>query len=165
MTNTITQKLTRAAVIAALYTALTLLLAPISFSATQFRAAEALTVLPFLFPEAVWGLTVGCLLGNLLGGAHILDVIVGPLATLAAALLTARCRRKPLAVLPPVVVNAVVVGAVIAYTSAPDAFWAAFPPIMLSVGLGQAGVCFALGLPLLYGAEKLLGRLTHGENA
>ena len=38
--------LTRGAIIAALYAALTLLLAPISYGEVQFRLAEALTVLP-----------------------------------------------------------------------------------------------------------------------
>ena len=159
MPQTTSQKLARAAMIAALYTTLTLLLSPLSYGAVQFRAAEALTVLPFLMPEAVWGLTIGCFLSNLLGGAHYLDVIFGTLATLSAALLTMRCRNKLLAIVPPVLINAVVVGAVITYTSAPAAFWVTFPAIMGSVGLGQAGVCVALGLPLLFGLEKLLTKV------
>ena len=47
------KQLTRGAVIGALYTVLTLILAPISFGAVQFRVSEALTVLPFIMPEGV----------------------------------------------------------------------------------------------------------------
>jgi uncharacterized membrane protein len=108
--------LIRAAVIAALYAAVTLLLAPISYGPLQFRVSEALTLLPMLTPAAIPGLFVGCLAANLLGGATALDIVFGSLATLGAAILTRRLREKPLiAALPPVLVNAFVVGAVLAY--------------------------------------------------
>ncbi len=41
------------AVIAAIYTVLTLVFAPISFGPVQFRIAEALCILPFFTPAAV----------------------------------------------------------------------------------------------------------------
>ena len=66
-----TNSLTRGAIIAALYAALTLLLAPISYGEVQFRLAEALTVLPVVLPEAVPALAVGCLLANILGGCPV----------------------------------------------------------------------------------------------
>jgi len=53
-----TRTLTRGAIIAALYAALTLLLAPISYGEMQIRLSEAMTLLPTLFPEAIPGLTV-----------------------------------------------------------------------------------------------------------
>ena len=59
------------AIIAALYTALTLGFQAISFGAIQFRVSEALTLLPVLFPQAVPGLAIGCLLSNLLAGANV----------------------------------------------------------------------------------------------
>ena len=67
--------LLRAAVIAALYAAVTLLLAPISYGPLQLRVAEALTLLPILTPAAVPGLFVGCLAANLLGGATALGQV------------------------------------------------------------------------------------------
>ncbi|MCD6399598.1 QueT transporter family protein, partial [candidate division WOR-3 bacterium] len=79
------KKISRAAIIAALYVALTVLLMPISFYAFQVRVAEALTVLPFIFPEAVWGLFIGCLIANFFGGLGILDIAVGSTLTLIAA--------------------------------------------------------------------------------
>ncbi len=53
------RNLTLAAVVAALYAAVTLLFAPISYGPVQFRVSEALTLLPVLFPQAIPGLTMG----------------------------------------------------------------------------------------------------------
>ena len=81
-----TKKLTLAAMIAAVYTVLTLVLAPISYGAVQVRLSEALTLLPVLFPEAIPGVAVGCLLANILGGSMLPDIVFGTLATLCAHL-------------------------------------------------------------------------------
>ena len=72
-----TQQMAAAGIIAAIYAALTLLLPIPQYGGIQFRVAEAMTVLPFLFPEAIPGLTVGCFLANLLGSPIPLDWIVG----------------------------------------------------------------------------------------
>ena len=47
-----TQQMAAAGIIAAIYAALTLLLPIPQYGGIQFRVAEAMTVLPFLFPEA-----------------------------------------------------------------------------------------------------------------
>ena len=87
-----TRRLALAGLIAAVYTAATLILPIPQYLGVQFRVAEAMTVLPFLFPEAVPGLAVGCFLANLLGSPIMLDWIFGTLATLLAALWS---RRMP----------------------------------------------------------------------
>ncbi len=142
--NPVVRRVAIGAVIAAAYAALCMLLQPISFPALQFRLSEALCVLPMFFPEAVPGLFVGCLLANLLGGNGILDVVFGSLATLAAAWGTYKLRRWPLlAILPPVVINAVVIGIVLHY--------AVGAPLLLEMGtifLTQAAVCYVVGYPL-----------------
>ncbi|MDR3149719.1 MAG: QueT transporter family protein, partial [Oscillospiraceae bacterium] len=140
-----------AAVVAALYFALTTLLAPISYGPVQFRVAEALCVLPFLFPETAVGLFVGCALANVLGGYGMSDIIFGSLATLIAGILTAKCRVKWLAPLFPVVINAIVVGAVLSFTLVPENPFSAFPLFAIEVGGGELGVLYAVGLPLLLG--------------
>ena len=61
--------LVQSAMIAAIYVVLTIVFAPISFGQIQFRIAEALTILPAFTPAAIPGLFVGCLIGNILGGA------------------------------------------------------------------------------------------------
>ena len=152
-----TRRLARGAVIAALYTALTLLLAPISYGQLQVRLSEAMTLLPILLPEAVPALAVGCLLSNILGGCTILDIVFGTLATLLAALCTRRLSGKFwLAAAMPVVFNGVIVGAVVHYCYSP-----AFPlPLcMLTVAIGEAIACMIVG-PLLIGAlRRIPGRV------
>lgn len=144
--STNTRTLVRAALIAALYTVLTLLLQPLSYGEVQIRFSEALTLLPILLPEAVPALAVGCLLANILGGCTIFDIVFGTLATLLAALCTRRLRNRFwLAALMPVLFNGVIVGAVVHYCYAP-----VFPlPLsMLSVAAGEAVACLVVG-PLL----------------
>jgi uncharacterized membrane protein len=82
------RELAAAGLIAALYTILSIVFLPISFGVYQVRIAEALTVLPFLTRAAIPGLYIGCLLANIFGGMGWLDIVFGPLITLAAALLT-----------------------------------------------------------------------------
>lgn len=137
-------------VIAALYAGMTIFLAPMSYGPVQFRAAEAMTVLPWLFPEAIPGLTVGCFLANLMSFLPM-DCVFGTLATLLAALWTARVKHVWMAPAPPVVCNAVIIGAEIAWYAAQDGerFLTAWGLNGLSVGLGEAAVCFLLGLLLL----------------
>ncbi|MCK4301487.1 MAG: QueT transporter family protein [candidate division Zixibacteria bacterium] len=82
------KELSAAGLIASVYAILSLVLAPISFAVYQVRVAEALTVLPFLTRAAIPGLYIGCLLANIIGGMGWLDIVFGPLITLAAAFLT-----------------------------------------------------------------------------
>lgn len=150
--------LARAAIVAAIYVVLTYLAGiwNLAYGPVQFRFSEALTVLPFLMPEAIPGLFVGCVVSNLLSPYGLLDLIVGSAATLLAALWTAKCRRRGIAPLPPVVCNAVLVGAMIAWYEAGfgPGFVAAFAYNALTVGAGEAVVCYALGLPLLGVLER-----------
>nr|WP_325182259.1 QueT transporter family protein [uncultured Oscillibacter sp.] len=151
-----TRRLALAGLIAAVYAAATLLLPIPQYGGVQFRVAEAMTVLPFLFPEAIPGLAVGCFLANLLGSPFVLDWIFGTLATLLAALWSRRMPNVYLAALPPVVCNAVIVGAEIAWFTVQDggAFWPAYGFNALTVGLGELAACYVLGVPL----AKLLGK-------
>ncbi len=149
------RKLCRAAVVGALYAAVTLLLAPISYGNLQCRVSEALCILPWFFPETSWGLFVGCLLANLLGGNGPLDIVFGSLATLIACLITARIRLRGLALLPPVIVNGVMVGAMLAYVITPDSFWASYPVFAAEVAVGEAVAMYVLGLPLSFVLERI----------
>lgn len=155
-----TRSLTRAAIIAALYLLLTFALQAISFGAVQFRIAEALMLLPVLTVDAVPGLFIGCLLGNLLGGGVWYDVLLGSVATLLAAMAVRRLRNRPLlAAAMPTVFNGLIVGPIVylAYVRAPGEAiqWALLYSSMATVALGEVVVCYVLGLPLL----KVLRRL------
>lgn len=159
-----TRRLALAGLVAAVYAAATLFLPIPQYMGVQFRVAEAMTVLPFLFPEAIPGLAVGCFLANLLGSPIMLDWIFGTLATLLAALWSRRMPNLWLAALPPVVCNMAIVGAEIAWFTVRDggAFWPAYGLNALTVGLGEAAACYLLGVPLARMAGKSLrarGRL------
>ena len=156
-----TRRLVISALVAAIYTVLTLLLAPISFGPVQFRAAEALYILPFFFPYTSIGLFVGCILSNLLGGLGILDIVFGSLATLLAALAVARLGKKSrgaatglLFALVPAAINGIIVGAVIALASTPGSFFVSMPVFALQVFVGEAVVLLILGLPLMHFLPK-----------
>ena len=144
-----TRDLARAAVIAAAYAALAWIsnFFGLAFPAIQFRLSEALCVLPCRDRKAaIPGLAVGCLITNLLSPYGLLDLVVGTLATLLAAVWSGRCRSAWTAAVPPVVCNAVIVGAMLAWES--TGFSAAFAGLFaynaLTVGIGEAAVCFLL---------------------
>lgn len=158
-----TRDLTLAAVIAALYAALTLTLPVPQYGPIQIRFAEALTVLPFFFPAATPGLFVGCVIANLFS-PYVLDVIFGSAATLLACLWTQRVRCRWLAPMPPVICNALIVGAEIAFVQAGTgpAFWPAFLLNGLTVGAGELIACGVLGTVLVatLPKNKLIRRLS-----
>lgn len=145
-----TKDLTLAAVLAAVYAALTMLLPVPQFGPVQCRLAEALTVLPFFFPAATPGLVVGCFIANLFS-PYPLDILCGTLATLLACLLTRRMPSRWLAPLPPVLCNALIVGAEIAWfeTGFTAAFPAAYAFNALTVGAGELAACYILGSVLI----------------
>ena len=142
-----TKFMLQAAVIAAVYATLTLVLMPISYSAMQIRVSEALTILPFFTPAAIPGLFVGCLVANMVGPYGILDMVIGSGATLIAAFFSYLLRTKPLlAPLPPVIANGVLIGGMLHYAySVPFSLAAC----ILWVALGELIACYGIGYPLL----------------
>ena len=125
----------QSALIAAVYVAVTLAVAPIAFGPVQFRISEALAVLPCFTPAAVPGLFVGCLLANSLAGSIVPDVVFGSLATLIGALASYGLRKhKFLVCVPPILSNVLIVPWVLHYGYGyPDAI----PWLMLTVGIGE----------------------------
>ena len=82
------KKIARAGVIAGIYVALTFVTMPIASGTIQIRIAEAMTLLPLLFIEAVPALFIGCMLANLITGCALQDVVFGSLITLLAGIST-----------------------------------------------------------------------------
>ena len=154
-----TQRLVLNGVIAATYAALTLAASALNlaYGPVQFRFSEALTILPFLFPGTWPGLFIGCLVANLLSPYGLVDIVCGSLATLLAALWTAKVKNKWIAPLPPVICNMVIIGAMIAWYEV--GFTAKFPGVFavnaLWVGLGEALVCYILGMLLIRELPKV----------
>ena len=149
---------TQAAMIAAIYVALCMVFAPISYGEVQIRVAEALTILPFFTPAAVPGLFIGCLIANILGGGIVLDVVLGSIATLIGGVGTYLLRDKSrfLAPLPPILANALIVPFVLRY-----GYGVPLPiPLMVgTVGLGEIIGCGILGMILLTALSRVPGRI------
>lgn len=155
--NSNIMSLVTAAMIAALYVVLSFAISAFGLAsgAIQVRVSEALTILPYFTTAAIPGLTIGCLLFNLLSGAAILDVIFGTLATLAGAVgsyLLGKAAKiitwmKFLVPLPPILANAFIVPWVLktAY-GLEDAYWY----LVATVGIGEVISCGVLGMVLLY---------------
>ena len=149
----------RAALVAALYVALTYLsrLFGLDSGVIQLRFSEMLCILPMFMPAAIPGLTLGCFLSNLLLGGTLLDVLVGPIATLLGALGTYWLRKiKWLAPLPAVLSNAIVIPFVLAYGYGAQE---TIPFMMLTVGIGEFISVYGFGIPFYFGAKVFFERL------
>ena len=143
------------ALIAAAYVALTFFsnIFNLAYGPIQLRISEVLTILPVFTPAAIPGLTVGCFIANI-GSFNALDMIFGTLATLIAAIMTYYLRSFKvkgipfLSFLPPVIINALIIGFEISAFFLPEGLtlWG-FVISGLEVGLGELIICYVLGTP------------------
>lgn len=163
------RRLTFAALTAAVYAVLTIVLAPISYGPIQCRISEVLCILPFFLPYTAWGLFVGCIIANIMSPVGVFDVIFGSLATLGCCLCAAAIGRRSgwktwgrkwdwkkwaeciAACFMPVIWNAVVIGLLLAllYAEEGRAKLTLFFIYGAEVGLGELIVMYVLGLPLM----------------
>lgn len=154
-----TSVIARIAIIAAIYAVATLAFPVLSYGAIQLRISEALCLLPLILPEAVAGLTVGCFLANtvgvFLGFSLPWDIVIGTLATFLATGTTRKIRSKWLAPLPTVFFNAIMVGTMLTYIMMPEAESAPLIYNIATVGIGEAIVCYAIGIPIFSVLEKV----------
>ena len=153
-----TAYITQAALIAAIYTVLTMIAAgfDLASGAIQVRFSEALAIMPFFTPAAIPGLTLGCLLSNILTGCALPDIIFGTLATLLGALGSyALLSNRFLCAIPPIVSNALIIPFVLTYAyHIPGGI----PLFMLTVGIGELISCMGLGQLLLQALLPFRGR-------
>ena len=176
------QYVAEAAMIAALYAAASLvtlfLLQGLAFGPVQFRISEAICVVALFSPAAIPGLSIGCVVANLVslvingtGALGLFDVVFGSLATLLGALWCWSKRSNPkLALLGPVLANALIVPAYLPIILQGMGFYTIpFTNISLegayvfmylfgfvATGLGEALVVYGLGLPLASALKKTL---------
>ncbi len=157
------RRLCRGALIGALYVILTMLSHVFGLDSgmlpfgIQCRISEALCILPLFMPEAVAGLTVGCLIANLLVGGLWQDVIFGTLATFLGAIGALFFRRakgcaRYLASLPTVLSNAIIIPFVLklAYGLG-DAWWI----FAVTVGTGELISATVLGSLLISVMDRM----------
>lgn len=137
--------ITQAALIGAIYIVLTLLANALGLanSAIQVRFSEALTILPVFTAAAVPGLTIGCLLSNILTGCAPWDVLFGSIATLIGAIFTLKLKNtKWAACLPPIISNTVIIPFVLSYVYGAEG---TIPYFMITVAIGEIISCGILG--------------------
>lgn len=139
-----TKYLTRGALIAGLYVIITYFLSPVSFGPLQFRASEALAVLPILYPEAIPALFIGVLLSNIIGGLGLVDIIGGSLVTLLAAYGTYYFRDSFLAYLSPIVLNGFLIS-IYLHLLFEIPYWIT----VIQISVSEAVVVLLLGYPLV----------------
>ena len=150
----------QAALIAAIYAALTYAVAPLSFGATQFRISEALTVLPVFTPAAIPGLAIGCIIANIGSPYGPIDILLGTVATVLAALATRLTRNIKIKNIPllsfifPTVFTGIRIGAEILMFTPGQAGIVGFFTSASGVALGEIVVCYTLGFLLYIGLEK-----------
>lgn len=148
------RKTVTVAVVAAVYTALTVIFMPISFGAVQCRISEILTLLPVFSSCGTAGLTLGCFLSNIFSSVSPLDMVIGTFATFIAAVLTRKLRHIKLfnipfwSLLSPVIVNAVIIGLEITLFVSEEATFTAFLLSAGSIAIGQTVPCVIIGIPL-----------------
>ena len=155
-TSSTTLRLTRGAVIAALYAVLSYATQSFQFLFFQFRLSEALCILPVFFPEAIPGLYIGCLVSNIISGCNPWDTVFGSLATLIGAVGAYLLRRVGhkmafLTTLPTVLANAFISPFVIIYAyGASDGYWFLF----MTVAVGEIVTATLLGTLFYYAVRK-----------
>lgn len=135
-------RLIKIALVAAIYAALTIGLAPISYGPIQFRLSEVLVLLAFIDPLYVPGLVLGCVIANLTSPFGIMDVFIGSFATFAAVYMITKSKNLFIASLCPAI-NGIFIGAELYFlTNAP------LIATILYVALGELAVVTLIGYPL-----------------
>ncbi|MCQ2505019.1 MAG: QueT transporter family protein [Saccharofermentans sp.] len=146
--------LARAAIIAALYVVLTYITNAFGLASgvIQVRISEALSMLCVFTPAGIYGVTIGCLISNLITGCAPLDVIFGTLATLIGAIGTRILGRKSkfLAPLPTIISNTIIIPIILYYVYGFTPFWFG----VVTVFIGEAISCYVFGLPLYAIVER-----------
>ena len=149
-----TRFLCHAAIIASLYIAFTYVTAAMGLAsgAIQLRLSEALCILVAFTPAAIPGLTLGCLISNLITGCLPTDVLFGSLATLLGAVGGHYLKKYPrLIPLPTVLANTLIVPFVLAFAYRVEE---GLPFLFLSVGIGEILSAYLLGVLLYYPLKK-----------
>lgn len=146
-------------VVAALYAAMTLAVAPLSFEAVQLRFSEILVLLCFYRKEYCYSMVLGCAVANMFSPLGVTDVIFGTLATLIAVigirLIVGKQTERTLsrlfaASLMPVLSNGIIIGLEIYI------LFGEMPllPSILSVAAGELIVVSVIGVAVFRIIEK-----------
>lgn len=86
--------ITKTAIVAALYVAVTVVLAVISFGAVQLRLAEMFNYLALYHKRYIIAVTIGVVLANFLSPTWILDVPIGGICTFIVLVICRAVTKK-----------------------------------------------------------------------
>ena len=158
MKNQKIKYIARAALVAALYVALTHFsnILGLASGAIQVRFSEALCVLPFFMPSAIPGLFVGCIIANLTTGAVIWDVLFGSLATLIGAFFASKLKNKYLVPIPTVIANTVIVPFIVLFCYTDKSAWSVPTYLfgLIGVFVGEIISAYIFGVVLFSALDK-----------
>ena len=154
------QWMTRNALIASLYIALTLTppLNALSFYAIQFRVSEALLILVWFRKEYAIGILIGTFFANVFGplgaGFAWIDAIAGTLISFFAFIVMMRVKSRPLGLLAPVIFNGIYLAFFLPFALDLTYSFGFILTTMLTVSIGEAVVVYLMGLPLFWVIQK-----------
>jgi len=152
---------------AALYAVLLILLAQISFGPIQLRIADCIIPLAALFGWPwIWGVTLGCFIGNLIGGMMVfgflnpVDIILGSIANLIAAYTIFRLRDHRLigCILGSIIIGVIVGGYLWLFVPAPEiglAYLPAWAAMIISITGSSLIAISIIGYALLLTMSRL----------
>ena len=98
------------AVIAAVYAALTIGLAPISYGQVQMRISEVMIFLAFYNKKYIPGLVLGCFIANVPSSLSAYDMVFGTFATLLAVIAMNKVSNRYVGGILGGLINGVIVG-------------------------------------------------------
>jgi len=160
------REISLSAVFAGLYAALLIFLAPISFGPVQLRIADCLLPLAALFGwPIIWGATLGCLVGNSVGGimafgsANPVDILFGSIANLIATYVIFRLRRRKLlgCTLGSITIGVIVGGYLWLFVPAPELSGLSLPAwaaMIMSITISSLVAVAVIGYMLLLAVSR-----------
>jgi uncharacterized membrane protein len=150
-----TREISLIAIIAALYAAIVILLAPISFGPIQLRVADALIPLAALFGlPAVYGVSLGALVANAYWFLSPIDIVLGAVANLIAGYIIYRYKNKLVSasLAASLVIGLIVGGYLWLFFPSPSILGLQLPAwlgMMISITLSSILAIMVIGLALL----------------
>ncbi|HJF79963.1 MAG TPA: QueT transporter family protein [Enterococcus cecorum] len=153
--NSKTLELAKSAIVAALYVALTVVLAPFSYGAIQVRIAEMFNFLPLYNKRYIWAVTVGVFISNLFSQVGPIDLVVGTLSTLFVLLINVKVTENMKSMKQKMAVSTIIC-AVSMFTIAAELTLVAGLPFFyswLTIGVGEF-IAMAVGSLIIYAVGK-----------
>lgn len=140
------KKLTRQAVVAAIYVVLTIALAPFGYGPIQFRLSEILAILPFFNSEYILAITVGCFISNIASTVGSVDMIVGTFQTLICAYIMSKMKNLYLACIVPILGMVLIALEIFFMMPNPTGFFV----ILIELMCSEFIVIYIIGIPIFY---------------